>query len=164
MKKITYVTLLLSIILMSCSQDDDLAVLENEQARPEIELRYSDAEQDIINLVNSHRLSNGLGELSLLNLATLEAQEHTAYMIQIGELNHDNFAQRHQNLVRNAEAKSVAENVAYGYRSARSVVNAWLNSEGHRRNIENSEFTHFGISMKQDENGKPYYTNIFLKR
>ena len=55
------------------------------------------------------------------------------------------------------------ENVAYVYSSAESVVNAWLNSAGHRNIIE-GDYTDFDISAEQDENGKYYYTNIFIRK
>ena len=53
--------------------------------------------------------------------------------------------------------------MAYAFSSAQSVVNAWLNSEAHRANIE-GDFTDFDISAEQDEYGDWYYTNIFIKR
>lgn len=166
MKKITLTFLSLfifSLLFTSCESDDN-AVFTEEQSISDIALTYTAMEQDIINLVNDYRITNGLPELNLLNIVSAEAIDHTNYMVQVGELNHDNFAVRHQNLVARANAKSVAENVAYGYLSADGVVNAWVNSDGHKRNIENSEFTHMGISMKKDENGRPYFTNIFIKR
>ena len=60
-------------------------------------------------------------------------------------------------------SSTVRENVAYGYATASGVVNAWLNSEGHREVIE-GDFTHFDISAEKDENGRWYYTNIFIKK
>jgi len=44
-----------------------------------------------------------------------------------------------------------------------SVVNAWLNSPGHKEVIE-GDYTNFEISAEQDDNGRWYYTNIFVKR
>ena len=57
----------------------------------------------------------------------------------------------------------MSENVAYGFTNAESVVNAWLNSEGHRHVIE-GDFTNFDISAEKDEEGKWYFTNIFIKK
>lgn len=59
--------------------------------------------------------------------------------------------------------RSVSENVAYGYRSADAVVKAWLKSKGHKENIE-ADNTHFGISVRQDADGRNYFTNIFVKK
>ena len=60
-------------------------------------------------------------------------------------------------------ARAVAENVGYGYRTSKAVVNAWLKSKGHRENVE-GEYSHVGISVRQDEDGKNYFTNIFIKK
>jgi uncharacterized protein YkwD len=40
---------------------------------------------------------------------------------------------------------SMAENIAVGYSSAAAVVDGWMNSEGHRRNILNCAYTMIGI-------------------
>jgi len=37
------------------------------------------------------------------------------------------------------------ENIAAGYDSAQKVVAAWMNSDGHRKNILNCRFTSIGI-------------------
>ena len=57
----------------------------------------------------------------------------------------------------------MSENVAYGFSSAESLVNAWLNSASHRENIE-GDFTDFDISAEKNNEGKWYFTNIFIKR
>ena len=41
------------------------------------------------------------------------------------------------------------ENIAYGYPDARSVMNGWMNSEGHRANILNPNYT--GIVVGKDD-------------
>ena len=84
-------------------------------------------------------------------------------MIEVDNVSHDNFYQRKQIIQANENAQVVSENVAYGYTSAQSVVNAWLNSPGHKNNIEGN-FTDFDISAEQDTEGNWYYTNIFIKR
>ena len=84
-------------------------------------------------------------------------------MIEENNVSHDNFFQRKQSLQANANANVVSENVAYGFNSAESVVNAWLNSPSHRENIEGN-FTDFDISAEKNNEGKWYFTNIFIKR
>ena len=53
--------------------------------------------------------------------------------------------------------------MAYAFSTPESVVNAWLNSEGHKHVIE-GDYTDFDISAEKDEDGKWYYTNIFIKK
>ena len=47
---------------------------------------------------------------------------------------------------------AVGENIALGQRSPEQVVQAWMNSEGHRRNIMNVQFEKIGVGYA-DNNG-----------
>ncbi len=119
-------------------------------------------EIEILELINQHRIENGLSTLQNMSQIKAEAFGHTDYMIENDEVSHANFHQRRANLVNAVGATSVGENVAYAYNSPQSVVNAWLNSDGHKNVIE-GDYIYFDISAEQDEDGKWYYTNIFLK-
>ena len=76
---------------------------------------------------------------------------------------HDGFDER-MTLLKNQlkNVSGTAENVAYSTRDARSVVDMWLNSKGHRKNIE-GDYTISGIGMALGADGQRYYTQIFLK-
>ena len=156
---------LLSSILFSCSSEDDGIFFEesNETVNTD-NVSYSVMETEILNLVNEHRNSIGLSSLNTLNIISGVADGHTNYMIKVGTVNHDNFQQRSQTLMDNANAKSVGENVAYGFNSAQGVVNGWLNSEEHKKIIENPNYTHFGISTDSNSTNRNYFTQIFIKR
>jgi len=155
---------LLSSILFSCSSEDDGIFFEesNETVNTD-NVSYSVMETEILNLVNEHRNSIGLSSLNTLNIISGVADGHTNYMIKVGTVNHDNFPQRSQTLMDNANAKSVGENVAYGFNSAQGVVNGWLNSEEHKKIIENPNYTHFGISTDSNSTNRNYFTQIFIK-
>lgn len=159
--KLTY-AVLVSLFFMSCTSEDD--GLYEESAFQDVSLSYSVIEYQISSLVNEHRESIGLVPLEMINVVSKEAEGHTKYMITVGEPSHDNFDVRYKRLVDKVSAKTVGENVAYGYSTAESVVAAWLKSPDHRRTIENSEYDSFGISTKQNEEGRNYFTNIFVKR
>ena len=51
------------------------------------------------------------------------------------------------------------ENIAKGYGSAEAVVNAWMNSSGHRANILSANFTRLGVGYVADGG---YWTQWFL--
>jgi len=120
-------------------------------------------EVEILDLINQHRATLNLNKLQNMSTIKSVAFGHTDYMIENNEISHANFFQRKEALVDNAGAIAVAENIAYAFSSPQSVVNAWLNSEGHKNVIE-GDYTNFDISAEQDENGKWYYTNIFIKK
>ena len=120
-------------------------------------------EIEILELINAHRINQGLTPLMNHNIIKAVAYTHTDYMVESNSVGHDNFFQRKNSLMANASATKVSENVAYAFNSAESVVNAWLNSDGHRQNIE-GDFTDFDISAEQNDEGKWYFTNIFIKK
>ncbi|MBV7270387.1 CAP domain-containing protein [Winogradskyella luteola] len=120
-------------------------------------------EIEIMELINIHRINEGLNPLSDHRTVKAVAFTHTDYMVEEDNVSHDNFFQRKQSLQINADANIVSENVAYGFNSAESVVNAWLNSPSHKDNIE-GDYTDFDISAEQNDEGKWYFTNIFIKR
>jgi uncharacterized protein YkwD len=155
---------LISTVLFSCSKEDDGIYFDETIQFDENNVTYSNLEFEILELVNLHRQSLGLNELSTLNIVSSVADGHTNYMIETGKISHDNFSQRAQALMDNANAKSVAENVAYGYTTAEGVLNGWLNSVSHREAIENPHFTHFGISTESNNEGRNFFTQIYIKK
>ncbi|WP_052130137.1 S-layer homology domain-containing protein [Ureibacillus sinduriensis] len=56
--------------------------------------------------------------------------------------------------------RAAGENIAKGQQTAQEVVEAWMNSEGHRANILNSNFTHIGVGYAQNGN---YWTQQFMR-
>ncbi|KUP33644.1 MULTISPECIES: CAP domain-containing protein [Bacillus] len=55
--------------------------------------------------------------------------------------------------------KTAGENIAKGQKTPEEVVKAWMNSEGHRKNILNPNFTHIGVGYV--ESGS-YWTQQFI--
>ncbi|MCF6181381.1 CAP domain-containing protein [Lutibacter sp.] len=154
----------LSFVLFSCSKEDDGIYLNQTVEVINKNVTYSKIESNILDLVNAHRTSIGLSTLTKMNLVSGVADGHTEYMIETGQISHDNFDERAQELMDKAGAKSVGENVAYGYTTAESVVNGWLNSPEHKAIIENPNFTHFGISTEANSDGRNFFTQMFIKK
>ena len=55
--------------------------------------------------------------------------------------------------------RTAGENIARGQKTPSEVVNAWMNSSGHRANILNSSFTKIGVGYVKDGN---YWTQMFI--
>ena len=85
-------------------------------------------------------------------------------MVEKNEVSHDNFPERIENLTLYASAERVGENVAYGFGTAKGVVNGWTTSNKHIVPIEEPDYTHFGISIKKNSEGRNYFTLIFIKK
>ena len=60
-----------------------------------------------------------------------------------------------------ARTSGWGENIASGFRSPSSVVAGWLDSPGHRRNIETRAFTTVGIGVAASPTGRLYWTTDF---
>ncbi|WP_400080009.1 CAP domain-containing protein [Winogradskyella sp. R77965] len=161
-KLLPFLAIVAVLSFTSCSTD---TVAEDAISSIEVPItpQAKQIEIEIIELINAHRIGEGLSALNQHNTVKAVAYTHTDYMIEVNNVSHDNFFQRKQSLQDNADANIVSENVAYGFNSAQAVVNAWINSPSHRDNIEGN-YTDFDISAEQNEAGKWYFTNIFIKR
>ncbi len=159
--KLTLLLFASIFLFTSCTPEDDGIYFEKIS---ETKSDYTAIELEVLDRINNYRATKELPTLKRLNIISSIALTHTNYMVEKGEANHDNFSQRHEKLVLNAAAKTVGENVAYGFSSAKSVVNAWIKSDHHRAIIENESFTHFGISTEQDSEGRYFFTQLFIKQ
>jgi uncharacterized YkwD family protein/spore coat assembly protein SafA len=64
----------------------------------------------------------------------------------------------------NISYRSAGENIAMGQQTPQEVVKAWMNSEGHRKNILNPNFTHIGVGYAKGGTGRFYWTQMFIGR
>ena len=148
--------------MVSCSSDSSEA--SSTDNKLVTSYNYNEAELKLVTLINNYRSSIGLNTLQVINHISYKSQEHNIYMIDNNVVNHDYFQQRSNNLIQVLGAEKVGENIAYNYQTAESAISAWLNSPGHKANIE-GDYTHLGISITVDETtGKKYYTNMFIKK
>lgn len=154
--------IMVGVLMLSCSSDDNELTVSETTIIEVVE--YSSTELQILDLVNKHRTSKGLKTLEDLGIISSVAKSHSQYMKATGSVNHDNFGERQEVLRSKASAQIVGENVGYGYSTAKGVVQAWLESEGHKKIIENEYYTHFGVSIEKDSKGRNYFTQIFIKR
>jgi uncharacterized protein YkwD len=147
------------IILFSCNEDDSSILINDEGS---IEVEDLTITGEILVLVNQHRQEVGLEALKRNAIADELAIKHTNYMIAQSNISHDDFNLRFQELQQKVNAYSAGENVASGYQDASSVVNGWLNSSGHKANIEGN-YTHIGLAAIKDPQGKYYFTQLFYR-
>jgi uncharacterized protein YkwD len=121
-------------------------------------------ETEILANINKYRVEKGLPVLVANDKIEKAAITHSHDMAE-GKipLGHDGFNERMAVLMKAlAPANACAENVADGATTADEVVNLWLHSPGHRKNIEGN-YNLTGIGVVADKNGKKYYTQIFIK-
>lgn len=121
-------------------------------------------EEEIFLLVNKHRQAMGLTALKLSKVESTEALKHSRDMAS-GKVpfSHDGFRKRIQTISGQMGAISASgENVAYGIMSAKEVLDTWLQSPPHRKNIEGN-YLYTGIGTAKDKDGVVYFTEIFTR-
>ena len=161
-KYINVIITLIFIFFSSSCQEQDAYVDYKEYELTLILPETKTIEIEVLELINEHRNSLNLNQLQSMPILKSVANRHTRDMIRDGKYSHNNFYLRSEYIKFKTNAATVSENVAYGYHNASSMVNAWVSSGGHRRNIE-SNATHFDISIEPDINGRLYTTNIFIR-
>jgi len=121
-----------------------------------------EVEQELLGIVNSHKVALGQSVLEFSAVAYEHANDHGDYMVSTGQLSHHNFSARAQQLSEQTNAEFVGENVAKGYPTAAEAFGNWLDSPSHKQTLED-DYTHTAISVKVDENGTYYYTQLFYR-
>ncbi len=120
-------------------------------------------ESDILKYVNEDRVALGLAPLQMNPLESSLAAEHSHNMstgkVKFG---HDGFKTRAKTIQKELGSSEIGENVAEGSMTAREVVDGWLHSPGHKKNIEGN-FTLTGIGYASNKKGDIYFTQIFSR-
>jgi uncharacterized protein YkwD len=101
--------------------------------------------------LNGFRSSHGLAQLgSDANLTAL-ASEHAGDMAKRNSLDHDGF------MTRRGPRGARAENVAYGCKDTPCVIQQWVNSSGHRKNMLIPTLTKYGLASATSTSGRKYW-------
>lgn len=58
---------------------------------------------------------------------------------------------------------AAGENIAMGQKTPQEVMNAWMNSPGHKSNILSTSFSEIGVGLARDKNGRYYWTQMFMR-
>ncbi len=122
-------------------------------------------EQQVVDLVNTERANNGVPPLKRVTALDNAARYHSADLGQDNYFQHDTHDRSGSTLVwvcgtwtRIATFYSGAtgENIAAGYSTPQSAMNAWMNSSGHRANILSASSWEIGVGYYA-VSGSTYY-------
>lgn len=118
--------------------------------------------EQVVKLVNEERAKAGLSAL------TLDKDIEAASLIRSKEIevsfSHTRPDGRKFSTVlqdNGISFRGAGENIAWGQKSPQDVMNAWMNSDGHRANILNAKYTKIGVGYYQNASGRNYWTQIF---
>ena len=116
--------------------------------------------QEFVALMNDHRVSIGCPALEWHVVVGEVAQAHSDDMVERSFTAHTNpdGASPFDRLADAGVTYSrAAENIAWGYTTAQSVLDGWLGSSGHRANLENCDLTHHGVGLTDR-----HWTHVFV--
>lgn len=129
---------------------------------PQIPSSVTAYENEVIRLVNDIRSQKGLGTLTadweLSRVARYKSQD----MVDNRYFSHTSptYGTPFQMIKAfGLSYRSAGENIAYGYATPQAVVNAWMNSSGHRANILNASYTKIGVGYVASGH---YWTQMFI--
>lgn len=129
---------------------------------PQVSQAVRAYEQEVVRLVNAQRVQNGLKPLAENWELSRVARYKSADMASRRYFSHESptYGSPYQ-MMRSfgISFRSAGENIAYGQRTPAAVVNAWMNSSGHRANILSSSYTQIGVGYHEAGN---YWTQMFI--
>lgn len=154
--------LFLPSLLLSCHRN--ITVSDSTNASSGV-FNANSMSRDILYHVNAYRSRKGLGALKSISIADEQAAIHSKNMaLKKTAFSHNGFEQRIAVISKTAGTMlAAAENVAYGNLSAEEVVKGWINSPGHRKNIEGN-YTLTGIGVYRDAKGVIFFTQLFMRQ
>ena len=106
---------------------------------------------EIATSLNGFRASHGLSQLRTDGTLAALASEHAADMAQRDSLDHNGF------MTQRGPRGARAENVAYGCKESACVIQQWVNSSGHRKNMMIPSLTRYGLASATSASGKKYW-------
>ena len=133
---------------------------ENEQNQ--VNYQLSQYEQQVVDLTNEERAKYGLSPLQIDRELSRVAREKSNDMAKNGYFSHNSPVYGSPfDMMKNygITYRTAGENIAKGQRTPEEVVNAWMNSSGHRANILNGDFTHIGVGFVEQGN---HWTQQFI--
>ena len=132
-----------------------------ETESPEMDATKSFAEQ-VVDFVNAERAKEGLSPLvldeSAAKAAYVRAKETE---ISFSHTRPDGRSFSTALTEQGMTFSGAGENIAWGQKSPEAVMEAWMNSPGHRANILNAKFTTIGVGYYQNSAGTNYWTQLF---
>jgi uncharacterized protein YkwD len=121
---------------------------------------------EVLALINAERAAAGCGPVSADRKLTAAAQGHSEDMAANNFFSHSgsNGSSFITRITAAAYPYAAAgENIAAGYSSAKAVVTAWMESDGHRDNILNCNYVHTGLGYVAQPGTRyvHYWTQVF---
>lgn len=148
----------------------DINVPEEDGSEPETDNNETEHDKEensfadqVVKLVNEERVKAGLHPVTL-NKEVASAARIRAKEIEVSfSHTRPNGSSFSSVLTENGiRFNRAGENIAWGQTSPEQVMKAWMNSDGHRANILDPNFTEIGVGHYQNSKGRNYWVQLFL--
>lgn len=121
--------------------------------------------RQVVDLVNEERVKAGMTPLEKSDEISLAAGVRAGEIISaFSHTRPDGTSYRTALEQRGIAYRVCGENVAYGYSTPEAVMSAWMDSEGHKANILNQDYTSIGVGYVKDSRGLGYWTQLFTTK
>jgi uncharacterized YkwD family protein/spore coat assembly protein SafA len=123
-------------------------------------------EHKVTQLTNQEREKRGLQPLRPSWELSRVARYKSRDMMDRGYFSHESPTYGSPfNMMRDfgIEFTAAGENIAAGQRTAKQVVQAWMDSPGHRKNILNENYTRIGVGYAKGGSKRYYWTQMFTR-
>ena len=133
---------------------------------------FSAEARAVLEIVNEERAQAGCGPVVLQEQLTAAAQGHSEDMALNDYFDHtskDGRSPWQRIQATGYQYSAAGENIAAGYSTPESVMDGWMNSDGHRKNILNCNFTEMGLGYYYLANDlgeyryRHYWTQVFAR-
>jgi len=110
-------------------------------------------EREVLRLVNVERAAHGVGQLTMNTTLAMAARFKSQEMANLGYFDHRSpvygefWVISEDVFAMGVFGGAMGENIASGQTTSQSVMNAWMNSPGHRANILDPSFTQIGVGL-----------------
>jgi uncharacterized YkwD family protein/spore coat assembly protein SafA len=124
-------------------------------------------EEQVAALVNQERSKHGLQPLKLNWELSRVARYKSQDMIDKNYFSHTSPTYGSPfTMIKNfgISYRAAGENIAAGQKTPQEVMNAWMNSEGHRKNILSSQYTEIGVGYAKGGSYGHYWTQMFISK
>ena len=152
--------------LPGIGQPGDPVTPDNNQPEnpsvPDTDTENASFVRQVVNLVNQERAKAGLSpvtaDTSIQAAAQVRAKEIEK---SFSHTRPDGSSFSTALTQQGVTYRGSGENIAWGQKTPEQVMNGWMNSDGHRANILNKNFTKIGVGYHQNASGTNYWTQLF---
>ncbi len=138
-------------------------ILPRRAASPRLSNADAGANAAVVTLVNAARRKAGCAAVHTDVRLDTAARGHSVDMVRRGYFAHNTpeGATPWDRARAAGYPQPTGENIAMGYPDAEAVMNGWMDSPGHRRNILNCASHAIGVGLARDRAGTVYWTQMF---